>query len=1056
MTLRFLAAAAAIPLLVSGCQPEKPTVSLEQAKQITAKFETSSFTPPPRTIDDIAALLDRDKPDPARTAALRSAVKAEIPAGDAVTRSEAYFARSKAAYDLGLIPQAKADAEAALRIARAGRLDLHDILMHLRIIATLTGSLRDLVAISEEIINNVDGTQRGRLFVPLAMLAFNLANTGDEVGARRYLGTANALLAEARNWQGGRPFGVFGDIWEGQVLLGRAALDQSLGSYDEAEAGIREAIARIEAFLRTPAGQEVIRRRSTPNIPNIHRGGAFVNLLVRRGRLAEAEAMSRQAVSTGLREDGRYHATTAFLMTSLARVIVEQGRFAEGERLARITLETYRAIGASADSWRAAEAHALLADALAGQDRWKETLAAFDELERGFAGYPDGLERFVNNRPTRALALLMTGRAEDAAAALRPLVDRHDANLGRTHYVTAETKGLYGLALAAAGRRAEAMTQFRAAVPVLMQRSRQVSLGTEGDSTAVRSQRQLMILDGYISVLAASNDTASIEEAFRIADIARAQGVQGALAASGARAAARDPGLADLARREQDAQSQIGALYGTLTTQFDLPAAERNAAVINRLRARIDDLRAARAAIASEIEKRFPAYAELISPRPATVAQARQLLKPDEALVVTWLGERGSYVWAVPKTGPLAFAPIGMDRDAVGRTVTGLRRALDPQVSTLGEIPAFDTAAAHALYRALLGPVEAGWKGARSLLVVAHGPLGALPLQVLTTAPAKPGPEAEPLFANYRTVPFLARSHAVTVLPSVSALATLRDLPAAPATRRSFAGFGDPLFSPAQVASASAPSSAGGTAVASRGVFAARSLPVKLRAAPKLDGVSSADLARLPRLPDTADEVRSIAAAINADPARDVFTGRDATESRVKAMALADYRIVAFATHGLVPGDLDGLTQPALALTSPAVSGSAGGDDGLLTMGEILGLRMDADWVVLSACNTASGDGAGAESVSGLGRAFFYAGTRALLVSNWPVETSSARALTTDVFARQAKDASLARAEALRRAMEGLIDGPGFRDGAGRTVFSYAHPIFWAPFSLVGDGAGGR
>ncbi len=124
-------------------------------------------------------------------------------------------------------------------------------------------------------------------------------------------------------------------------------------------------------------------------------------------------------------------------------------------------------------------------------------------------------------------------------------------------------------------------------------------------------------------------------------------------------------------------------------------------------------------------------------------------------------------------------------------------------------------------------------------------------------------------------------------------------------------------------------------------------------------------------------------------------------------------------------------------------------------MGEILGLKLDADWVVLSACNTAAGDGAGAEAFSGLGRAFFYAGTRALLVSNWPVETTSARALTTDLFRRQAKDSALTRAQALRQAMLTLMDGRGFVDQTGRTVFSYAHPIFWAPFSLVGDGGGG-
>ena len=126
-------------------------------------------------------------------------------------------------------------------------------------------------------------------------------------------------------------------------------------------------------------------------------------------------------------------------------------------------------------------------------------------------------------------------------------------------------------------------------------------------------------------------------------------------------------------------------------------------------------------------------------------------------------------------------------------------------------------------------------------------------------------------------------------------------------------------------------------------------------------------------------------------------------------------------------------------------------------MGEILSLRLDADWVVLSACNTAAGDGAGAEAFTGLGQAFFYAGTRALLVSNWPVETTSAKALTTDLFRRQAGDSTLVRAEALRRAMVGLIEGEGRVDPkSGEIVFSYAHPLFWAPFTLIGDGGGGR
>ena len=134
----------------------------------------------------------------------------------------------------------------------------------------------------------------------------------------------------------------------------------------------------------------------------------------------------------------------------------------------------------------------------------------------------------------------------------------------------------------------------------------------------------------------------------------------------------------------------------------------------------------------------------------------------------------------------------------------------------------------------------------------------------------------------------------------------------------------------------------------------------------------------------------------------------------MKTIDLSKFKIIAFATYGLVPGDLDGLTQPALALTAPSVAGVDG--DGVLTMAEILSLRLDADWVVLSACNTGAGAAAGAEAASGLGRAFFYAGTRAILVTNWSVHSASARELVTDLFRRQTADGPLTKAEARARA----------------------------------------
>jgi CHAT domain-containing protein len=318
----------------------------------------------------------------------------------------------------------------------------------------------------------------------------------------------------------------------------------------------------------------------------------------------------------------------------------------------------------------------------------------------------------------------------------------------------------------------------------------------------------------------------------------------------------------------------------------------------------------------------------------------------------------------------------------------------------------------------------------------------------LPTAPAEVDADEDPLFIGYRKVPWLARTHAVSTVPSAAALRTLRQLPPGKPGRSELVAFGDPYFNRDQQAEAEG----GGEQVqlADAGGNTTRGGPLKRRNSPKLEGVDSAELALLPRLPDTADELKSIALALQADPSKVLFLGKSASESAVKSMNLSGFRILAFATHVLVPGELNGLTQPALALSAPAVTGESG--DGLLTMEEILGLKLDADWVILSACNTGAGAGAGAEAASGLGRAFFYAGTRALLVTNWSVHSQSARQLVTDLFKRQADDSKLSRSEALRQAMMALVDGPGYLNSEGKTEFAYAHPLFWAPYTIIGDG----
>lgn len=217
-----------------------------------------------------------------------------------------------------------------------------------------------------------------------------------------------------------------------------------------------------------------------------------------------------------------------------------------------------------------------------------------------------------------------------------------------------------------------------------------------------------------------------------------------------------------------------------------------------------------------------------------------------------------------------------------------------------------------------------------------------------------------------------------------------------------------------------------------------------------MNGVSSAELAMLPRLPDTRLELEAVGKVLAADLGRDIYLNQFASVDKVMTSDLSDRKVIMFATHGLVPGELDGLTQPALAMSAPAVTGETQGD-GLLRMDQILSLKLNADWVVLSACNTAAGEGAGAEAVSGLGRAFFYAGAKSLLVSNWSVDTVAARKLMTDLFRLQEERAGTGRGEALQQAELEMIDNGVSKNDKGVVEYAYAHPLFWAPFVVVGD-----
>ena len=729
-------------------------------------------------------------------------------------------------------------------------------------------------------------------------------------------------------------------------------------------------------------------------------------------------------------------------LRSLAVIVNEQGRYPEAVLLSNAALTIVRAAGAAGANSSLASAQRSLGTALVADGKYVEANQVFEEMTAGIKTDPDMAKSYQFGDLDWVLAMLKTGKFNQAFEMSSAMLKRLELSADKNSPRAAIVRAFEAASLQAEGKWSEADVAYKASIPILIDQARN---DAENDTSSIKQQQRMtFLLESYLASLAhtAKNDPSQVAsaaaQAFQIADIARGSGVQRALTASAARASIKDLQLAGLARQEQDLQRRINTLSELLTGLRSAAPDQQLPAVQGKIRTDIEAFKSQRDLLKKEIEKKFPDYAELVEPKPASIERTQKLLKADEVLVSWYFAENTGYVWAISKQGA-QFSQLSIGRKQMAKQVAQLRKALDPGVSTIDEIPPFDVVLAFKLYQEILAPVEAAFKGKKVMLVVPHAELGQLPISLLVTQainqPAKVGAIA---FAGYKSVPWLTRDIAVAQIPSVTALTALRSLPEGNPNRKNFVGFGDPYFSSAQEKSAQKSVS---TQLTTRG------MPLKLRSAPKIAGVSSAELALLPRLPDTSIEIEEIAKVVGAQPG-DIFLHKQASVKQVTSMDLSDRKVIMFSTHGLVPGELNGLTQPALAMSSPDVTGDQ--DDGLLTMDKVIALKLDADWVVLSACNTAAGEGAGSEAVSGLGRAFFFAGAKALLVSNWPVDSVASRQLMTDLFKRQQDNKALAKPEALRQAMLAQIDQGGVKDGS-TMKYSYAHPLFWAPFVVVGD-----
>jgi len=299
--------------------------------------------------------------------------------------------------------------------------------------------------------------------------------------------------------------------------------------------------------------------------------------------------------------------------------------------------------------------------------------------------------------------------------------------------------------------------------------------------------------------------------------------------------------------------------------------------------------------------------------------------------------------------------------------------------------------------------------------------------------------------------PWLIKQASIAQVPSLSAWLAIKSIANAQPAAQAFMGWGDPAFkqnstpTPVSLAQA-ATKSAANPSTSTRSVNLTRaSTLLDLEALEKTSKVPGAlSYADIPALPETRDELLAIAKELGANPGTDLLLGEQASRRSVLTAnntgLLGNKRVLAFATHGLMAGDLPNLTQPALALAASNAD-AQNPLAPLLTLEDVLTLKLNADWVVLSACNTAAADGKGEEALSGLARGFFYAGSRSLLVTHWAVESESAKQLTTNTFAHYTANPQAPKAESLRQAMFKVMAQP-----------SYSHPAYWAPYALLGDG----
>jgi CHAT domain-containing protein/tetratricopeptide (TPR) repeat protein len=802
---------------------------------------------------------------------------------------------------------------------------------------------------------------------PLAAAYSNAANAEYEAGNYdRAITLVRRAATEARRL---KPVPPNAAVWLSNVPVFLAGA----GRLEEAVEAAQNVASEMDTFL--PAAHP----HFGPNFNNMAR------FQLQLGRAGDAVGTARRAVAIADKNFGEKQQTATYLST-LAQALNAQGKFVEARTVAETSVRILeRDLGAESD--RTMVAKETLAQSLAGAGDPVGAMALLQAVAEVRARKlpPHHRDRIGggDRMATLALRLGRLDAARDAQVAAQAL---RLASLPADDLGTLAGEARLAAIEARLGRREAGLARATAATTALDRRLRDMAA-----SGAARTGHDREARTGYGWALDAALEAGDAAAAFRYAQRFTATSAGRAASAAAARQTTGDAAVAELLRRRQDAAA-------ALERQRDrqLRAASRGAPqeAATALRVERTALEAELARLSAELRRRSPQLLANELPEPLTLDAARAALGPGEAVLFAAVGPTRTALFALSNDrAEMVASPLDAERTAalVVRVRAGIGDSDRP--------PPFDFAASADLHAGLLpAPILQVIAGKPRLLVAANGPLAALPFATL--APAARAP-------TLRSARWLVRDHALSVLPSVAALAerTSRSGSGSGAAAQQFVAVGAPVLA--------------ATAAGGRPAFRSAGMAAQVR--------------DLPTLPATATELEALGKAMGS-PRRLVLTGANATEAAVRAADLAPGGVLAFATHGLMAGELDGLEEPALVLTP------AGEDDGLLTAGEIMRLRIGADWVVLSACNTAAGADSDDAGLTGLSRAFLHAGARNLLASHWPIRDDAAAWLTVETIRRYG--GGVEPAEALRQAMLAMIDR--------RPVPGAGHPAQWAPFILVG------